>query len=223
MVRCRPGRPERRGRAGRVRGGRVTDLWRLDLPRCHVKRGRMGAHHDRARRPDLPVRIGGMPGGVCGRRGDPGPLWPDSARRRRGIGAGRADRRRRHLRAGGDDTRRHRRVPGRWYRRPDQPVQPGTDHPGRLGRPAAGPQAAAGSPGRGAGARAAVPVRRRLDRTRSAGPRSSRAGRGHPAGRAFSQWLPASADPGVRPRRRQRRTATSRAAARPRVWAGGPG
>ena len=84
-----PGRGKRRGGPGRIRGRRVAHLRRHYLPGGDLKRDRVGTHHDRGGRQALPVRIVRLPGGVCRRRGDPGPVRQagGAGRGRRGVDA----------------------------------------------------------------------------------------------------------------------------------------
>ena len=103
-------------------------------PAVRLQRDRMGPYDDHGRRAGLPLRLARAPRGLRRRRGDPRTLRPAAAGRRRGVGAGGADRPGRDVAGGGEGTRRDRTVPGRRDRQPDQLVQPRPDHPGRLGR-----------------------------------------------------------------------------------------
>ncbi len=80
----------------------------------------------------------------------------------------------------GRHPRRDRPVPRRRDRHPDQPLQPGADHPRRLGRPAARRPAAPGDPRVGQAALPAPPLRRHLNRPGPARSGSGRERGGHP-------------------------------------------
>ena len=94
VVRRGARRPARRDRAGRLRRGRRGGHQRRDLPGRDQQRRRVGPHHDRVRRPAVPLRRPWLPGGVRRGRGDPRPLpagarRPTGARRRRGVASSR--------------------------------------------------------------------------------------------------------------------------------------
>ena len=76
VVRRGPGRPARRGLPGRLGRRRVDHRPRRHRTGRHLQRHRVGPHHDHGRRPGLPLRCAGLPGGLRRGRGHPGAVQP---------------------------------------------------------------------------------------------------------------------------------------------------